>query len=261
MRSTFFLCLWCVILIGCPSLPMRGPYPNDINFKEAEKDFLLGNYQSALGRYESFIKDYPRSPYRIDAQYRLGLCYLGLGQYDQAREALSKALGESPSGLLKAQVLSGLARVCLFKKEYGSAAAYYKKALSVQGNELPQDEILFNLSTALMRSGQWQEGCDYFKQLIKQYPDSHFAEAAKERLYLPPHTFVVQLGRYENKENAQHELSELQNDKGIDALLKTILIDGEEFYFIWAGCFSSWLEAFKKAEEIQAKGIDTIVVP
>lgn len=262
MRSIVFLgCLFAVILIGCPGLPPRGPYPDDNNFKEAEEDFLVGNYQAALTHYEVFIQTYPNSSYRIDATYRMGLCYLGLGEYDKARETLSKALNIKPSPSLNAQILAAMARACLFKKEYIPAAGYYKKALDVQGNELPLDEIFFNLATALMRSGQWQEGIDYFKRLINQYPDSHFSEAAKERLYLPPNSFVVQLGRFESKENAQQALSELQRDKGIDASLKTLLIDGEEFYFIWAGRFSFWLEAFKKAEEIQAKGIDAIVIP
>lgn len=262
MRFTLFYCiLWIIILIGCPGIPPRGPYPEDINFKEADEDFLTGNYQSALSHYESFIQTYPASSYRVDALYRMGLCYLGLGQYDKAGETLSMALDKKPSASFKANILSALARVCLFKKEYAPAVIYYKKAMAIKENELPHDEIIFNLATALMRSGQWQEGTDYFKGLINQYPDSRFSGAAKERLYMPPNTFIVQLGRYENKENAQQALAELKTDKGIEASLKTMLIDTDELYFIWAGRFSSWADALKKAEEIQAKGVDVLIVP
>lgn len=248
-------------LVGCQGIPKDGSYPADINFREAEKEFLLGDYQTSLLHYEAFIKSSPKSSYCADARYRMGLCYLALGNYDKAHETLLLALDETPYPYLKADILSRIAKAHLFKKEYEIAVLYYKKAMKVKGNESPQDEILFNLATALIRSNEWQEGYNYFEQLIKQYPTCPLAEVARERLSLPPHTFIIQLGSYNEKEKALTDLSELREEKGIKAQLKTILMEGKETYFIWAGSFATWQEALKQAEEIEAKGVEAMVVP
>jgi len=267
-RRLLVLMVFSAFLLGCPSIPPREEFPNDPYFISGDKNFLAGDYFASIADYEFFITKHPHSGYGSEALYRIGLCYFSLGQYDKANNILNQSLRKNPSPGLKSEIYSALARICMFQRNYPSAVTYYKKALYEQknarlpdGQGLPQDEIMFNLATALIRSEKWDEGYSYFKKLISQYPYGHLTEIATERLYLPPRVFIVQLGKYEIKDYAVEELALLQSEKDIKASLKTMLIGNTEVYFIWIGNFSSWPDALKKAEEIQSKGVDAIVIP
>jgi tetratricopeptide (TPR) repeat protein len=262
MPVLYFITLFGLdFLFGCNGIPPRGPFPADRDFQEAEKYYLAGDFLQARSKYESFIKNNPQSSHRGEARYRLGRSYFAEGDYEKALETFKTALAETPYPFIKAQIMDSIAYVYIYKKDYLGAIHYYKKALATAPEELNCDEIFFNLGTALMRTGNWKEGAQYFQQLIKEYPHSRLTELAQERLSLAPNTFVVQLGKYRNKGNALKEMEELKNGKEIMVLLKQMLIDGEEFWFIWAGSFSSWTAARKAADEIQEKGVDAIVVP
>jgi tetratricopeptide (TPR) repeat protein len=262
-RYLAIVCLLGIVFTAsaCPSLPKRGEYPSDNNFLEGDKSFYEGDFESAISYYQVYLNNNSDSAFAGEAWMRVGLSRLALSDYDKALNDLLKAEGKTKRSFLKAQVFGAIGRCYLFKREYEHAARYFKKALSADENALPKDEILFNLATALMRSGRWDEGINYFKRLIQSHPESRYAEAAKERLYFPPNNFVVQLSKYQDKENAEEEIKELSEKKDIKTSLKIMLIGGEQYYFIWAGSFSSWEAAFKKAEEIQAKGVEAIVVP
>ena len=248
-------------LFGCNGIPPRGPFPADKDLQEAEKYYLAGDFLQARPKYEAFIKNNPQSSHRGDARYRLGRSYFAEGYYEKALETFNQALAETPYPFIRAQIMASIAYVYIYKKDYLQAIHYYKTALATAPEELNRDEIFFNLGTALMRTRNWKEGAQYFQQLTKEYPHSQLVELARERLSLAPNTFVVQLGKYRNKENALKEMEELKNGKEIKVSLKQMLIDGEEFWFIWAGSFSTWTAARKKADEIQEKGVDVIVVP
>ncbi|MBI4835420.1 MAG: tetratricopeptide repeat protein [Planctomycetes bacterium] len=257
------ICLLVIIFTAsaCPSVPKRGEYPSDNNFLEGDKSFYEGEYEAAITRYQAYLDNNSGSAFAGEAWMRMGLSRLALGDYDKALYDLLKAENKTKRTFLKAQVFGAIGRCYLFKREYEHAARYFKKVLSTGEGALPEDEVFFNLATALMRSGRWDDGINYFKRLIKEHPESRYAEAAKERLYFPPNNFVVQISKYQDKENAEEEMKELSEGKEIKTSLKIMLIEGEQYYFIWAGSFSSWEEAFKKAEEVQAKGVEAIVVP
>jgi tetratricopeptide (TPR) repeat protein len=261
MYKILLIALLGSCLSGCPSIPTQEEFPNDIDYANGEQSFLAGNYTSAITRYDSFMIKHASSKYASEALYRIGLSYFSLGQYDKAKDVLNQSLQKKPHLELQSEIYSALARICMFQRDYPYAVTYYKKALSIHKIELPQDEIMFNLATALIRSGKWDEGYSYFKKLISQYPNGYLTEIAIERLYLPPRIFIVQLGKYEIKDNAIEALNLLQNEKDIKVSLKTMLIGDTEVYFLWIGNFSSWPDAFKKAEEIQSKGVEAIVIP
>lgn len=250
-----------MLLTGCPSIPVREePYPTDFHFREAESQYLLGNYEQAIRHYETFIKTQAETIYRTEAHYRLGVCHLKIGNYDKAIEVLSLALNERHYPALRAQILSARGWTYLIKREYSAAVRDYKKALAIPANGLPEDKTIFDLATALVRMGEWAEGADYFNRLINDYPQSDYAERAQERLALPPRTFVVQLGVYHNKENAEQDLKSIQ-EKGVNASIKFLFIGGQSYYFLWGRQFPSWQEALRQVNEIQAKGVEAIVVP
>lgn len=260
---------WILILIsaiggsasggGCAASPIV--VPENPDFLLAEQGFLEADYLTAIKHYQRFLTAQPHSAYQADAYYRIGLCYLAEGEYDQALESLLQARTKATHKSLKGQIMAGIAQTYMCLKNYPEAARYYKRALSIARRELKTNEILFYLGIALMRSDRWREGSARLRELLKTMPQGPLAAPAQERLALPPDTFVVQLGKYRYKDNALKELERFRNEKDINATLKPILIKGEEFYFIWVGSFPDWQSAQKRADEIQGKGVDAIVLP
>lgn len=257
-----------IISGGCLSTPPPLVVPKHPGFRLAEQSFLEGNHLTAIKHYQRFLKAQPYTPYQADIYYRLGLCYLAEGEYDQALEALFQARIKTTNSPLKGQIMAATAQTYMYQKDYPKAARYYKQALVIARQDLKSDEILFYLGIALMRlsadetdSDKWQEGAEYLKELVKTMPKSSFTGPAWERLSLPTQNFVVQLGKYRHKDNALKELRRFRYDKDINGTLKSLRIQGEEFHFIWVGNFSDWRSAKKKADEFQDKGVEAIVLP
>lgn len=270
---------WILILIsaisgGCTT-PLPLSVPENADFLLAEESFHKANHRTAIIHYQRFLAAERQSPYRADAYYRTGQCYLAEGEYDQALKSLLQARTSVTDKLLKTHLMATIAQTYMCLKNYPEAVRYYKQALSIGREDLKTDEILFYLGIALMRlsadlsngkagevdSGKWQEGRARLRELIKTMPQSSFAAPAEERLALPSHTFVVQLGKYRHKNNALNELGRFKYDKDIQATLKPLRIKGEQFYFIWAKGFTNWTSAQKKAGEFQDKGVEAIVLP
>jgi TolA-binding protein len=64
-----------------------GKYRNDANFWIAESYYALANYSSAVSFYQKVI-EVPSSSKADDAQYKIGLAYLKMGQQGLAKDAL-----------------------------------------------------------------------------------------------------------------------------------------------------------------------------
>lgn len=266
---------WIFILIsviggGCTT-PLPLPAPENADFLLAEESFHKANHRTAIIHYRRFLTAELQSSYRADAYYRTGQCYLAEGEYDQALKSLLRARASVTDKLLKTHIIATIAQTYMCLKNYSEAARYYKQALSIGREDLKTDEILFYLGIALMRlsdgkageadSRKWQEGRARLRELIKTMPKSSLAVPAEERLALPSHTFVVQLGKYRHKNNALSELGRFKYDKDIQAMLKPLRIKGEQLYFIWVRGFTNWTSAQKKADEFQDKGVEAIVLP
>jgi tetratricopeptide (TPR) repeat protein len=264
------------ILSSCFSAPRPASLPDDNDFRIGETYFLRGQFREALTYYQRYLTRYPRSPDEPYILCQMGLCTLDLSENDQALGYFQRAfetlqyysLGDPVRNnveklQLKARVLIGLGHAYSNKGDYAQAVPYYMKALKETRAELNDEATtLFNLATALMRSGDWSGSRKYLTELVglKSAPE-RLIEAAQTRLALPEGIFIVQLGKYQDKDNALRYLNELKEEKDITAELKILLINGDFLYFVWAGSFPDWRPAQKLAEELQTKGIEALVIP
>lgn len=255
--------LFLIILVvsSCASTPAA--LPSNEDFRIGESCFLTGRFQKALDSYQQFLSDHAYSSHRAYTLCQAGLCALALGKNDQAIDYFQRALKTTREKPLKARVLVGLGNAYSGKENHLQAARYYSRALKETRNELNNEtELLFKLATVLMRGGKWAEGKKHLTALTKlKSAPPYLIEAAKTRLALPANTFVVQLGKFQEKDNALKYLKEFKVQKGISAELKVLLIDNELCYFVWAGSFPYWQPARELAQELQTKGIEAIMIP
>lgn len=73
-----------------------GKYVDDANFWVAESHYALSNYSSAVNFYQKVL-DARNSSKADDAQYKIGLAYLKLGQQGLAKDALKMLIQRYPA--------------------------------------------------------------------------------------------------------------------------------------------------------------------
>ena len=255
------LVLIVAVLAGCPSIT-KPLYPQDPSFRAAEASFLRGDYQTAINNYIFFITAQPNSEYTAEAYYRIGLSYLALDNKIDALSYLQDALTRVCRPQLKTQILNSLGILHFRQHNYPQAIKYYKSALKGDKTVLTLAMVYYNSAISLMRNGQWREGKEYMHLARNNAGNNtQLREAAAERLSLPTDTFTVQLGRFINKENAILYQKEVLEQKGIKTSVNIMLIEGQEFYHVWAGMLPTYGEAVRKAEDIRERGLEAIIIP
>ena len=262
------LVILVIVLTGCPSLP-PAKFPSNEAFRQAEDNFLNGNYIEAIGYYQQFIAIEKKSDYIPEAYYRMGVSYLALGNYQEAEKNLLKALKDPPrNNRLSFEALTyySLAQLYQTQHKYKEAINYYQRAIKNNNNELSLPYLHYNIGICLMRNDRYAEGRKHLQSALEimqpeNETDEKLREHLQERLSIPPDIFTVQLGKYSVKENALNYQKELQQEKGIDATVTIILIEGKEFYYVWSGRYETFEEAKKEADRINETGTEAVVIP
>ena len=266
-----------ILLIGCASFPPPA-FPKNEYFRLAEESFLNGNYPEAINYYQQFIASEKSSDYTAEAYYRIGVGYLALANYEESEKNLLEAL-ENPARYnqdsFNLLTYHALAQLYQAQHKYKQAIDYYRKVIKNNNGELSIAYIYYNLGICLMRNDRYAEGKKYLQLCLDNTEsesddplrgethtkDDKLREHVTERLSMPPNTFTVQLGKYQIQKNAINYQLELQQEKGISAVVNIILIDGKEFYYVWSGRYDTFEEAKKEADKINETGTEAVVIP
>jgi tol-pal system protein YbgF len=131
-----------------PKLPAFSditPGNPDQLFAAAYSDYSRGNYDLAIGEFQSYVATYPSSEMADNAQYWIGECYYGKKKFNEAIAEFDKVS-------------------LLFQKGDKVPAARFKKGM------------------ALMELGQTDAAKAEFLALTKLYPRSNEAVLAKQQL-------------------------------------------------------------------------------
>lgn len=124
--------------------------------------YLLGRYQEAIGSYRAAIalQDH------LDAHTGIINCLLALGQYPEAIAAADSLLlvhEQNPTLIGKA------AYAAYLSKNYGLAADYYQRAISIYPWDMESRGYLVN---NLYLAGKIPEAKLQYQSLLKYYPQS-----------------------------------------------------------------------------------------
>lgn len=102
---------------------------------------LLGRYDYALGHLSSAIENFEtaltmnKNNYEI--YYRLGLCFVGRGEREEAREAFSRSLVLNPRYF---DSLLALGDLYAQEEECVQALGFYQRALAIDPSDAPLQE-------------------------------------------------------------------------------------------------------------------------
>ena len=149
-------------------------------YKAAKEDLDAGAWESAIKTYEQLEAKYPFGRYAQQAQIEVAYAYYKQGETAQAVSALDKFMKLHPNhpNLDYALYLKALA---YFKEDAGLIARYLRQDLADRDPKAARESF---------------EG---FKDLVRRFPDSRYANDARERMLYLVHALArheVHVARY-----------------------------------------------------------------
>ncbi len=145
---------------------------------QAENNFERDSFKLALNgdaNYPGFLgimKDYSGTKAANLAHYYAGVCYLNLGEYDNAIAQLKDFSTDDISLLPISTGLIGDAY--MEKNDVEKAIAQYKKAAKEgQQNNFVAPIYLMKLGRAYEKQQKWQQAIDTYNEIKKNYPNSN----------------------------------------------------------------------------------------
>lgn len=146
----------------------------------AEQNFAADSFQLALdgdGNYAGFLQvidKYGSTSQANAARLYAGICYMRLGQFEQALAQLKKydAPKSIPGAILKAQCLGLQGDACVELQNYKEAVSFYKKAVEVSENSLTAPFYMKKLGLVYEKQGDNAKALDVYKEIQASYGSS-----------------------------------------------------------------------------------------
>jgi len=142
--------------------------------------------------------------------YLLGLCYLKIGKYIEARNSFRKAIKKSPSSEYVVPSLIKLGDAYFLEGRWEEAEAAYKVVLK-KGERRFLPLVYLRLAQICAKRGEWLEEKKFISKIKSKYPQSiekKFAEILEGRGFF----FTIQVGAFTSYRNAISLLKELKKN-------------------------------------------------
>ncbi len=127
---------------------------DSINFKAAESQFDLGNYDKAIIKYDEYISKFPNGRSIIEAYFHRGESYTSLKKYSEALRDYDYVINRGQSrfyekGLRKAAIIS-----YNHEEDFEKAYSYYSKWADVASTEEAKFEAQLGTLRSAYRTGR-----------------------------------------------------------------------------------------------------------
>jgi len=142
----------------------------------AENYFEVDSFALALngdGNYSGFLKiatDFSSTKAGNLANYYSGICYLHLGDYDNAIKYLEEF--ETSEMLLSSISKGAIGDAYIEKGEIDKGIEYYKKAVIANPNEFTTPIYLKKLGLTYEKQGKYQEALTSYNEIFTEYSTS-----------------------------------------------------------------------------------------
>jgi Tfp pilus assembly protein PilF len=218
----------------------------------------MGKFEQAFQRFETFMARTPRSPFVSDARYWAGICALKLGDVAKARSYISRTYKRPRTAQLGSLALIGLADCDYAKGRFTDATAKYNRALDMAG--IQKARILYQLGMCDNRTGKLREAEQRFRKITTSYPNTKYADMAKERLKFSGTIFSVQLGAFSDRENAEDIRTKLAR-RALSPYIQPLNRKGKILHCVRVGRFKTWKQANEVRKKLKALQFDAVIVP
>lgn len=154
-------------------------------FEAETPDYELALNGDANGAgFLDVAEQYGSTPAGNLAKHYAGICYLRIGDLDNAAEYLAKysPVKGLPGSILNAQNLGLQGDVAVEQGDYDKAVKFYEKAAKASENNLTAPMYLRKAGLAEMAQGDAAAAAAFYQRIIDDYPASYDAREAEKLL-------------------------------------------------------------------------------
>jgi len=217
---------------------------------DAQRSYLLGNYQEAAKKAKS-LRETDRS------LYFLGVVYVKLAKYHNARVYLRKLIKRFPNSSLYSQAKFKLADVYFLQSDYGNARQLYESIKEDSPSDI-MPLVLLRLAQIASRSGDWDNKSKYLNLIKTKYSKSSVINFVKT-LESYGDFFTIQVGAFAQKANANVLIDTL--GKEYNAYIVSDTKNGQVIHKVRVGKYKSRYQAQKSYLTLLDKGYPAQIYP
>ncbi|NQT90996.1 MAG: SPOR domain-containing protein [Candidatus Omnitrophica bacterium] len=195
-----------------------------------------------------------------EGRYLMALSFLKLGNIYEARKNFEFALNNYPKSTRKQQLLLGVADSYYIQADYSNAQEYYKRLLKSFKNTDYAAMAYLRLGECQRKEGQWRESESSLHKVVRDFPLSLEARAAKVALNKGADFFSLQVGAFSKADNAEG-LARLLKRKGYDVTIEKHYANDKLVYRVKVGKFDAKEKARKEAARLKKEGFSARVCP
>jgi outer membrane protein assembly factor BamD len=165
MHQTIVLCCALIVLLaGCASQPVEDTRAAAELYRSAQAAMSRGDYVTAVQEYEQLQARYPFGPYAEQAQLDIIYAYAEAGEPESAIAAAERFIRLNPRHP---------------EVDY----AWYMRGVVQQERGSGFLADWFDLKRSARDPEPLREAFNTFSTLVERYPDSRYAEDARERMF------------------------------------------------------------------------------
>lgn len=143
-------------------------------------DLALNNPGGGYSGFLDIIDQYGSTPAANSAQYYAGICYLNMGQFEDAIKHLNKFSPKDP--IMTAMKNGALGDAYAETNDLEKALSQYNKAAKSADNALTAPYYLFKVGQLNEKQGNSEEAKKAYTQILKEYPTSEEGQEVEKYL-------------------------------------------------------------------------------
>jgi tetratricopeptide (TPR) repeat protein len=140
-------------------------------------------YQTVGPEFDKILSDHGRQPGGKAARVIFANIAYNGGDADKAITLYKAALEDFEDPFYRGQILNGLGYAYEAKKDLEKSSEYFETT-AAGNSEVLKGEALFNLGRLYGTLGNLEKSMDAYQKVISDYPDSLYADMARERIGL-----------------------------------------------------------------------------
>jgi outer membrane protein assembly factor BamD (BamD/ComL family) len=218
---------------------------------DAQKDYLNGDYEEALIKAKKLAEN-------DEVLYFLGLTYIKIGNYPQAREYLGKLTKSYSRSKFYEQGLVKFADTYFLEGDFERSRALYEEMEKKYPSSDYLPLIYFRLAQIAAKEGKWADSEKYTAFLKDNYPNSPEMSLVAT-LEEAGDFFTIQVGAFAEKKNALELQEELKKNYSVYIIEEKN--GGYTLYKVRVGKFKDRQEAEEIRYRLARQGYPARIYP
>ncbi len=158
--------------------PLEGRLLEALYYGRGRANLALKQWEEA-DRNFSLLMD--KSPENLLYRVLRGIALRHLQEYDRAKSYLLEA-AQSPEPAIAAQALLELGNVYFDRNQFREASSFYLRVSILYDHPHFSPQALLRAGKSFELMGEPDKAADCYRELLERYPDTIYAQEAKERL-------------------------------------------------------------------------------